>query len=647
MTNVDSEFVHNSAGFWFSLHRCSYLGFNELMALSAVAGRRSMECSAMLLGLITTINELRSHIRLKDSEKTRASATILGLPPERFVQLQQSIEHIFTHRIKIFDEKGDPDVWRVIEGLKFTNPTISLKISSADITASSKDKGLVWILQCLQQRCLSENMNWLITDTEHMDHCYEPSAFLRDEKYSDAMMVCFNALERGQPTLLSQINTCLYAHDQCEAFIDNIKRSESHPNLPLIEDVLGDRHEKVTVKRRQTIHFSKSRSEGGRVRASKKVSRSLPNIALRDVYHALRRKPPDDVDSKTLRPSSIPKVPSFNYSDNSVPKPTISILNCEDIKIYTESSSSSSAQSQGCWKLHDESLPKRESSRSDLFGFAALTGSPRTLLNEFIPQYGEKIDRISANKTVGNVLNELPSRPIPGQSLTSFLKTVSFSRTNTELDRENAHFSLSEALIATFEQLKWNEGESMSGRRTVRKRPSTSNFWSSYPGTPQFHNGGPSKASDDLLTNVSPSSVSTVVSSLSSGSGSSSSGGELSSRYIERIHKSNLARHLPTDDDELEALEASECDEVKAFSAEGVALSLLSKFNEKQLPTACDLLWLVSEQDAPQQILPIPPDGQIVNPDDYNGLNTIIRGTREWAPPRPQIIFTYNSPLPE
>lgn len=38
------------------------------------------------------------------------------------------------------------------------------------------------------------------------------------------------------------------------------------------------------------------------------------------------------------------------------------------------------------------------------------------------------------------------------------------------------------------------------------------------------------------------------------------------------------------------------------MSAEGVALSLISKFSDKQLPKASELEWLVSEQDAPQQV---------------------------------------------
>ena len=37
-------------------------------------------------------------------------------------------------------------------------------------------------------------------------------------------------------------------------------------------------------------------------------------------------------------------------------------------------------------------------------------------------------------------------------------------------------------------------------------------------------------------------------------------------------------------------------------SAESVAISLIKRFSEKQLPKASDLEWLVSEQDAPQAV---------------------------------------------
>lgn len=47
-------------------------------------------------------------------------------------------------------------------------------------------------------------------------------------------------------------------------------------------------------------------------------------------------------------------------------------------------------------------------------------------------------------------------RPTQGQSLTSFLSSEQFSRASAELDRENAHFSICEAMISAIEQMKCN-----------------------------------------------------------------------------------------------------------------------------------------------------------------------------------------------
>lgn len=41
-----------------------------------------------------------------------------------------------------------------------------------------------------------------------------------------------------------------------------------------------------------------------------------------------------------------------------------------------------------------------------------------------------------------------------GETLTSFLTSSQRTRPNAELDRENAHFSISEAMIAAIEQIR-------------------------------------------------------------------------------------------------------------------------------------------------------------------------------------------------
>uniref|UniRef100_A0A182MEM6 Rubicon Homology domain-containing protein n=1 Tax=Anopheles culicifacies TaxID=139723 RepID=A0A182MEM6_9DIPT len=195
----------------------------------------------------------------------------------------------------------------------------------------------------------------------------------------------------------------------------------------------------------------------------------------------------------------------------------------------------------------------------------------------------------------------------PEQGCIPILKAVYFSRNNNDLDKENAHFKLAEALISTFELLKWKS----------------------------FMNRTPSGLSN--LDWEMPSEENVAVPSASS---------------TDSRRQSTLPANQPDPADPLdescEAIEAKESiyDE-RTYSAEEIAISLLGKFHDKQLPSAGDFLWLVSEQDAPQKLLPVP-SGGVIDPDDtshpHDTGGTLIRGTQEWAPPRPQVIFTYQPP---
>ena len=67
--------------------------------------------------------------------------------------------------------------------------------------------------------------------------------------------------------------------------------------------------------------------------------------------------------------------------------------------------------------------------------------------------------------------------------------------------------------------------------------------------------------------------------------------------------------------------------EIKAssqLSAEAVAKSLLQKFAKTSHPAACELQWLVTYQDAPQSLLPLP-QTVAVAPDDEPQVDTVKR----------------------
>ncbi|CAK9799367.1 Run domain Beclin-1-interacting and cysteine-rich domain-containing protein [Anthophora quadrimaculata] len=255
-------------------------------------------------------------------------------------------------------------------------------------------------------------------------------------------------------------------------------------------------------------------------------------------------------------------------------------------------------------------------------------------------------------------------RPTEGQSLTSFLASAQFSRANAELDRENAHFSVSEAMIAAIEQVKCNrqwrlmedtaeesdeEINNLKQRIRLRRRERQEERCKGRMWNRELLSDG---KTDTTTTDQSISPLSTS---------SDTSSKNISTDDIEDLEVDDERNALKLKNAGISISMASLYSDADLYqsspghgsestltensmSAEGVALSLLSRFSEKQLPKASELQWLVSEKDAPQRLLPLPKSWPI-NPDDAENSQSIpLRGTMEWAPPRPQIIFTSHPP---
>ncbi|XP_023291231.2 run domain Beclin-1-interacting and cysteine-rich domain-containing protein isoform X1 [Lucilia cuprina] len=174
------------------------------------------------------------------------------------------------------------------------------------------------------------------------------------------------------------------------------------------------------------------------------------------------------------------------------------------------------------------------------------------------------------------------------QSLTRFLQMSHLSRNNTELEKENAHFRISEAIISAIEHIKWNKLETQKDKELREATPLATDYL----------------AASDVTQNFNvPTSSSDIIE----------------------------GEHIPY----------AELEEVSydLLSAEVVGLSLISKFDEKHLPKVSELKWLVSDDDTPQKLLPMPDLTSSANPDEHV-IHSATRGTRYWAPPRQQIIFT-------
>ncbi|XP_015250256.1 PREDICTED: run domain Beclin-1 interacting and cysteine-rich containing protein isoform X3 [Cyprinodon variegatus] len=240
-------------------------------------------------------------------------------------------------------------------------------------------------------------------------------------------------------------------------------------------------------------------------------------------------------------------------------------------------------------------------------------------------------------------------KPSKGQSLISYLSEQDFGSC-ADLEKENAHFSISESLIAAIELMKYNmlrreeagveeEGDSDSEiqqlkqkirlrRQQIRRSrlppciTSQRNFHSS-------DSGGSRRSSHDSFQGLSDSGSVEEVEEC-----------ELQDADIKRSVSSSGRSFLSSESISPSFLQSN--------SAESVAMGLLRQFEGMQLPAASELDWLVPEHDAPQKLLPIP-DSLPISPDDGEHadvykLRIRVRGNLEWAPPRPQIIFNIHPP---
>ncbi|KAB0358597.1 hypothetical protein FD754_002753, partial [Muntiacus muntjak] len=236
-------------------------------------------------------------------------------------------------------------------------------------------------------------------------------------------------------------------------------------------------------------------------------------------------------------------------------------------------------------------------------------------------------------------------RPSEGQSLISYLSEQDFGSC-ADLEKENAHFSISESLIAAIELMKCNmmsqcleeeEGEEDSDReiqelkqkiRLRRQQIRTKNL---LPGYQEMEHGS-------FRLTSSSSQFSSRDSAQFSDSGSADD--EVDEFEIQ---DADIRRSTPSHSKSFISSQSFSHCLLHSTSAEAVAMGLLKQFEGMQLPAASELEWLVPEHDAPQKLLPIP-DSLPISPDDGQHadiykLRIRVRGNLEWAPPRPQIIF--------
>lgn len=556
-------------------------------------------------------------------------------------RLHADVENIFKNGLKS-ESEDNISYWNFAKGLNWLQPNHSMATVVLDIKVKPHyprhifdHADSIWLYHSLENHSLSQQLLWLTSDVEHLKAFYENRAFLRQAVYVEALITCLKAVERHQQCLLSNINPSLFLSEN-----ENLNKKRIHRRTLSFPITQQEQKHKISVKK---VGFN-SKSDT-KISNKRFISETrLQNFKLNKLWRSL----PDFRNQEQIAQIINNRVKkankrSTNKKDLNDAKPQTSknrnintiIINNQDIIEHKHN-----RNSMGKEQLFDNSMKSCPDIKSPSKFFALSKSPDYGFLDSLSGVAGEKDYKKYPRKTFiedggSSVLPMFTGyfpRPFKGQSLTSFLISSQFTRANAELDRENAHFCISDAIIAAMEQIRCRsevkaiEDESdeeiqhLKQRIRMRRRQKIEEQCKSVMQMP-VKCGSPtsSETSSDGVDDVEIDEACNLPDNRN-----------LSMSMASLYSEFDLVRRPREAPDGASDI----------LSAESVALSLISRFKETQLPRASELEWIVSEHEAPQDLLPLPRSVPI-SPDDSEEIPvTPLRGTREWAPPRPQIIFT-------
>lgn len=495
-------------------------------------------------------------------------------------------------------------------------------------------------------------------------------------------MTCIVAVETNQPSLLKSIQSAEQLKESC----GNIRRHRRSSSFPVhLYPHSSSRKSILSGMRKMSRTFDYTSEVGEKVKVSRRKWNSLPNLhhdaGLPNLLHETSSRSKRRQTISISEQHAVGKlqkkvsfknneteveaaaeavltedVPYFEYKNSAAtlkavpssnsPVPVL-LVNVDDIKIHTDIRFTPDYQ-----KSPTSSRPKVTMKKLSVFSFLSqpteaskvtsksspsLSTSPSDIFFDVIA-VGDKISQ-STSPIVKSLEESSRTRKSSRQNLDYFLQTINrTSRTKVALDRENgerwfifsgivdnfyqnfflAHFHLSEAIIVTSQQHKWNKilNSKYNIPKDVRiKEDLSSPRRNLHPPAPP--------------PQLQPHSTKFVVGSVDEDSDSSLSNDETST------DKRTISTSSDDMNENVPQMEWNVPED--PHSAESIAMLLMSRF--KNLPSPRNFKYLVSDYQTPQSLLPFPDNLSFqVNPDDPFHLNTYIRGSKDWAPPR-QVSF--------
>ncbi|XP_062869219.1 run domain Beclin-1-interacting and cysteine-rich domain-containing protein [Trichomycterus rosablanca] len=624
-----------------------------------------------------TVERRREHWKLLSNLKTTVEGLLSTNNPNVWSKygglqrLHKDMTNILSHGLKheqvYYKQK---DYWQFVWCLRFISPHLAPHVEqfshmgavlSSSVQGES-DKAERWLLHSLQSHTLSAQLKPLLTHPHSARKYYTDEAFLLSEQHVVATLQCLEAVEQNDARLL--------------ALVDTAQLSPLKQSVPV--DLLNP--QRVFLLPTVTVRTHTPSCSGEDNTHTPYTERSADVLVFVTDSGTPRWGTNPDQGVSNPAPSQNDLLPRANTSASESgdcdgdDEPEYLAIGNLGRRSHRDSAcstvSSERAQVRGLAPPPQPPALRRSSFSDAQRGKGRVRGHARSLSDTGLTQkhkaesgledpcvsYGPFSPQSSTSCSSHSSLymeaggfqysggsDGLFRKPSEGQSLISYLSEQDFGSC-ADLEKENAHFSISESLIAAIELMKCKmradeaeeDGDSDSEIQQLKQkihlrrqqiRRSRLQAPSSTLRVPSTDSGGSLRSSQD-----SPHQ---------SDSGSADDLDDCEPRDADVRSSVNLSSRS------FISSESISHSFLQSNSAESVAMGLLRQFEGLQLPAASELEWLVPEHDAPQKLLPMP-DSVPISPDDGEHadvykLRIRVRGNLEWAPPRPQIIFNIHS----
>ncbi|KAG9351200.1 hypothetical protein JZ751_025091 [Albula glossodonta] len=634
----------------------------------------------------------RDHWKLLSSLKTTVEGLLSTNNPNvwsRYGGLQRlhkDMNNILSHGLKheqVYCKQRD--YWRFVWCVRYISPHLASHVeqfshlepvlSSGFQSVGEGHKAERWLLHSLQAHCLSAQLQPLLKHQSNTRKYYNDEAFLLSEPHVSAMLQCLEAVEQNNPRLLALVDTVRLSHLKEPAF--GLLKSQSLCVLP------GARNSNMGP-----LSTLSSRLTTSQCSLQGRHQDSPLSVETTGAPWECRSSSMDQGGTPSCTPP--PGIPQISLTEPLSPGPMeedgtdqgdpdlddgpeyLAIGNLCQRRRHGRRDSGSSSSNHSYDKGEALPTPRRASFSEVQAGperGCKGKGHARSLSDTGVPQkhspeIAADVCRVKdygpfSSQNNGSHQSSMSEgmfrKPLEGQSLISYLSEQDFGSC-ADLEKENAHFSISESLIAAIELMKCNlrslevgededdsdcEIQQLKQKIRLRRQQIRRSRLQPQRAFASTDSGGSVHSSQDSLHLLDSGSAEEMeqrdVTDTKRSVKSSTSKSFLSSDSMDVRHS-------------LPVLSRSSHSFLQSNSAESVAMGLLRQFEGMQLPAASELDWLVPEHDAPQKLLPIP-DSLPISPDDGEHadiykLRIRVRGNLEWAPPRPQIIFNIH-PAPK